>query len=379
MRRILVLDDDPVILRLLARTLQSDGLEILTCSELEAAEILMEHYDVDCVISDLCVSPFGDLEGGRLLGQLASRYPDTRLIAISSTANERVRALLARLGCGTLIEKPFSPERVRRAVLEILGPAGEGASRLRAFEPISDFLRQAPLHSVLQPITRLSTGAVYGVECLARAPQESPYANPEILFAYAGRKDLVAQADLLCSRAGLEEARRYGGEGKVFVNVLPRSLSAPGFAERIEKLAVEAGFPPSRIVIEITERQTILYPKGLTASLARLRGAGFGLAVDDYGEGVSNLQMVLDLGPDVLKIARHFTRGLDRDERRRAIVASTAELARRLGALSVIEGVENADELRAARELGVDCAQGYHIARPARAEALARVVPNSVI
>jgi EAL domain-containing protein (putative c-di-GMP-specific phosphodiesterase class I) len=379
MRRVLVLDDDPMILRLLARTLQTDGLEILTCSELEAAEILMEHYDVDCVISDLCVSPFGDLEGGRLLGQLASRYPETRLVAISSTVNERVRALLARLGCGTVLEKPFSPQRLRKVVHELLGPPGAGAPRLRAFEPISDFLKKAPLHSVLQPIVRLDTGGLYGVECLARAPVESPYSNPEILFAYAGRKDLVAEADLLCVRAGLDEAKRFGGEGKVFVNVLPRSLSSPRFAEGIEALVAESGFERSRVVVEITERQTILFPKGLNASVARLRAAGFGLAVDDYGEGVSNLQMVLDLEPDILKIARHFTQGLDHDSRRRAVVGSTADLARRLGALSVIEGVENEAELKAARELGVDCAQGYHIARPARADALSRAAQDSVV
>lgn len=379
MRRVLVLDDDPMVLRLLARTLQADGLEILTCGEIEAAEILMEHYEVDCVISDLCVSPFGDLEGGRLLGQLASRYPETRLIAISSTVNDRVRALLARLGCGTVLEKPFSPRRLRQIVQELVGPAGDGAPRLRAFEPIGDFLKSAPLHAVLQPIVRLASGELFGVECLARAPSESPYSNPEILFAYAGRKDLVAQADLLCVRAGLEEAKRFGGDGKIFVNLLPRSFSSPHFAERIEALVAESGVDRSRLVLEITERQTILYPKGLTAALARLRGAGFGLAVDDYGEGVSNLQMVLDLEPDVLKIARHFTRGLERDARRRAVVASTAELARRLGAMTVIEGVENEAELKAARELGVDCAQGYHIAKPARADALARAVPNSVV
>jgi EAL domain-containing protein (putative c-di-GMP-specific phosphodiesterase class I) len=386
MRRILILDDDPLILRMLAQTLKLDGLEILTCRELEAAEILMEHHDVDLVISDLCVSPFGDLEGGRLLGQLASRYPETRLIAISSTVNDRVRGILLGVGCATVVEKPLQPEKLRRLVLEILGPEpeppDEAPGRVRSFEPLDDFLARTSIHAALQPIVRLNPGRapwrVEGVECLARAPSESPYSNPEILFAYASRKDRVLETDLLCIDAGLAEARRFGGDGKIFLNVVPRSMAAPSFSSRVEDLVAAAGFPNSRVVFEITEQQTILNPKALAASLGRLRSAGFGLAIDDYGEGFSNLQLVLDLEPAYLKLSRLFTRGLETDERRRTVVAMTAQMAARLNMITILEGVETAAEAGLARTLGVDCAQGYHIARPVRAEDLALGFPRTV-
>lgn len=384
MKRVLILDDDPVILRLLSRTLRLDGLEVMTCRELEAAEILMEHYDVDCVIADLCVSPFGDLEGGRLLGHLASQFPETRLVAISATVNERIRDLLLGVGCGTLIEKPFQPDRLRRLVLDLLGPLNPEPPRERSFEPIDDFLARASVHSVLQPIVDMKAPAsapwrLYGVECLARAPKESPYSNPEVLFAYASRKDRVLEADLICIEAALGEARRFGGDGKVFLNVQPRSMAAPSFPDRLETLVGEAGFANARVALEITEQQTILNPKALAASLERLRARGFPLAIDDYGEGFSNLQLVLDLAPNYLKLSRLFTQGLDRDERRRTIVAHTAQLAARLGMITILEGVETAAEAGLARELGVDLAQGYHIARPARAEDLARAFPHPVV
>ncbi|HEX7898038.1 MAG TPA: EAL domain-containing response regulator [Planctomycetota bacterium] len=384
MRRVLILDDDPLILRVLSQALKVDGLEILTCRELEAAEILMEHHDVDLVISDLCVSPFGDLEGGRLLGHLASQYPETRLIAISSTVNDRVRELLRGVGCGTVIEKPFHPEKVRRTVLDLLGPETEvaGPGRVRAFEPFDEFIARTSIHSALQPIVRLKPGRapwrVEGVECLARAPLESPYSNPEILFAYASRKDRVLETDLRCIEAGLAEAGRFGGDGKVFLNVVPRSMGSPSFASRVEELVDAAGFAPSRIVFEITEQQTILNPKALAASLARLRASGFGLAIDDYGEGFSNLQLVLDLEPAYLKLSRLFTRGLDSDDRRRTVVSHTAQMAARLGMITILEGIETAVEADLCRSLGVDCAQGYHIARPSRAADLALAFPRTV-
>ena len=384
MKRVLILDDDPLVLRMLSQTLKLDGLEILTCRELEAAEILMEHHDVDLVISDLCVSPFGDLEGGRLLGHLASQYPETRLIAISSTVNDRVRALLLGVGCATVIEKPLQPEKLRRLVLETLGPAPAETTpgRVRTFEPIDDFLARTAIHAALQPIVRLKPGRapwrVEGVECLARAPSDSPYANPEILFAYASRKDRVLQADLRCIEAGLAEAGRFGGDGKVFLNVLPRSMGSPSFASRVEDLVAAAGFANSRIVFEITEQQTILNPKALAASLGRLKKSGFELAIDDYGEGFSNLQLVLDLEPAYLKLSRLFTRDLETDERRRTVVSSTAQMASRLRMITILEGVETPVEAGLARSLGIDCAQGYHIARPARAEDLARAFPRTV-
>jgi EAL domain-containing protein (putative c-di-GMP-specific phosphodiesterase class I)/ActR/RegA family two-component response regulator len=383
MKRVLILDDDPLVLRMLSRTLELDGLEILTCRELEAAEILMEHHDVDLVISDLCVSPFGDLEGGRLLGHLASQYPETRLIAISSTVNDRVRALLLGVGCATVVQKPLQPDMLRRMVLETLGPLeGTSPGRVRAFEPIDDFLARTAIHAALQPIVRLKPARapwrVEGVECLARAPSDSPYSNPEILFAYASRKDRVLQADLRCIEAGLAEAGRFGGDGKVFLNVVPRSMGAPSFASRVEDLVAASGFAASRIVFEITEQQTILNPKALASSLGRLKKTGFELAIDDYGEGFSNLQLVLDLQPAYLKLSRVFTRGLESDERRRTVVASTAQMASRLNMITILEGVETAVEAGLARSLGVDCAQGYHIARPVRAEELALAFPRTV-
>jgi EAL domain-containing protein (putative c-di-GMP-specific phosphodiesterase class I) len=119
--------------------------------------------------------------------------------------------------------------------------------------------------------------------------------------------------------------------------------------------------------------------KGVASGLLALRGRGFGLAIDDYGEGFSNLQLVLDLEPGYLKLSRLFTRGLDTDERRRTIVELTARMASRLGMTTILEGVESAAEADLARALGVDCAQGYHIARPARAEDLARAFPHPVV
>jgi EAL domain-containing protein (putative c-di-GMP-specific phosphodiesterase class I) len=232
------------------------------------------------------------------------------------------------------------------------------------------------LRSVLQPIVRLSEDGppwrIEGVECLARVDGDTPLRNPEILFAYAARKDRLFDTDLLCLRSGLSEAARFGGEGRVFLNVEPRSITNPDFADRAEELVGSAGIPNDSVVFELTEHPTSLLPSDYADTLGELRRRGFRIALDDYGTGGSNLQSVLDLGPDYLKISGILARGLEADRKKQAIVGSTAELASRLGMATILECVETAAERDAARALGVQFAQGWYYGKPSSADALIR-------
>jgi EAL domain-containing protein (putative c-di-GMP-specific phosphodiesterase class I) len=91
---------------------------------------------------------------------------------------------------------------------------------------------------------------------------------------------------------------------------------------------------------------------------------GFGMAVDDVGSGVSDLQIVAELRPDYVKVARELARGLHLHDGRRSVVEALAGLTSAMGSRLIVEGVETHEELDALRRMGVDCAQGYLLGLP---------------
>jgi EAL domain-containing protein (putative c-di-GMP-specific phosphodiesterase class I) len=122
----------------------------------------------------------------------------------------------------------------------------------------------------------------------------------------------------------------------------------------------------SRVVLEITERESLVASAELATRLARIRELGFRIAVDDIGAGYSGLTSFTDLMPELVKIDMSLVRGIDTSTVKQRTVRALVALCHEMGALVVAEGVETDEENRWIVELGCDLAQGYLIARPAR-------------
>jgi EAL domain-containing protein (putative c-di-GMP-specific phosphodiesterase class I) len=179
---------------------------------------------------------------------------------------------------------------------------------------------------------------------------------------------------MICIRAALTEVVHLGNSIATFLNVQPRSLTNPEFAARLCDAVHSAGFSEKDIVLELTEQQTIVNPSAFAATLQRLRERGFRIALDDFGEGSSNLNLFQDLHPDFLKISGTFCRGLAHDPFKQIIVQSTAEMAARAGTATVMEAVETAEDAEVLRLLGIDYAQGYFFQRPLPGLELAQIL-----
>src|SRR6185295_8357652 len=215
---------------------------------------------------------------------------------------------------------------------------------------------------------------VFGVESLARGPAKSLLGSPAVFLAYAAQKELLFEADMICVRAALAEVIQLGNAVTTFLNVQPRSLTNPEFAVRLCDEVHSVGMTESNIVLELTEQQTIVNPGAFAATLQRLRERGFQIALDDFGEGSSNLNLFQDLHPDFLKISGTFCRGLAHDPFKQIIVQSTAEMAARAGTATVMEAVETAEDAEVLRLLGIDYAQGYFFQRPLSGRDLAQLL-----
>jgi EAL domain-containing protein (putative c-di-GMP-specific phosphodiesterase class I) len=121
---------------------------------------------------------------------------------------------------------------------------------------------------------------------------------------------------------------------------------------------------PERLVVELTEHQRVLMSAKLTYSLDQLRAAGVRIAVDDAGSGYAGLEHILDLRPDVLKLDRALVQGIAAHPGRQAMCDAMVRFAGRTGAVLVAEGVEDEEDLRVLRYLGVRHAQGFLLGRP---------------
>lgn len=378
-RRVLLLDDEPAVLGVLADYLVAPGIDIITCREIEAAEAILEHHRFDVVVTDLRVSELGGLEGIRLIRYVATHFPETTVLAMSGYVNDDVHALGRAVGAVAVLEKPIDLRRLRRYVHGENGlPPALGEGLVSEVELLDDFLAAGAISAVLQPIVEISpvggngSGppfAALGFESLARAPKTTPLKNPEILFAYASRKERLFETDVLCIKAALREAKKVGLRGaKLFINTQPRSLTSPEFAPVVIDLVAAAGFHNSEIVFELTEQQTIVNPKAFANTLGKLRAQGFQCALDDYGVGFANLRLVQDLRPEYLKLSGYFCRDIHLDPFKQLIVRSTGDMCRLLGIPVILESVETIEELEVVRSLGIQYGQGYYFARPGPAE-----------
>lgn len=378
MLRVLILDDESMVVDMLAACLRRPGIHLTTCLEIEAALALLSSYRFDVVVTDLSVSQLGGLEGMRLIRFVTTNFPDTAVYVLSGYVDENVRSLCTMLGVTTVLEKPEGLSQLRTMLLErrdglvsteaaSSGNAGD-TGEVQQVELLEEFLDRKTIRAVLQPVVKVRDGAapfeVFGVEGLARGPASSVLGSPSFLLAYAARKELLFEADMICIRAALAEVVQLGSSVTTFLNVQPRSLTNPEFTASLCHEVHQAGLEERSIVLELTEQQTIVNPRAFASTLQRLRETGFRIALDDFGEGSSNLNLFQDLRPDFLKISGTFCRGLAQDSFKQIIVQSTAEMAARAGTATIMEAVETADDAQVLRRLGIDYAQGYYFLKP---------------
>ena len=228
---------------------------------------------------------------------------------------------------------------------------------------LRDLLAADRLHSLLQPVVDLDTGAVVAYEALVRGP-EGPLATPDRLFAAAREEGLLAALDAACRRAALRAAVQHGVVAPVhlFVNVEPEVLdTAP-----MEELVALADDVPDglRVVLEITERALASRPADLLRTVDRVRAAGWGVALDDVGAEQLSLTFMPLLRPDVVKLDLRLVQQRPSSEVAEVMNAVNA-YAESSGALLLAEGIEDSRHLRVALGLGATLGQGWYFGRPA--------------
>lgn len=374
--RILVLDDDPFMLKLLGRMLTKLGYaSVTTCETGKAAleSFVSQGNPPELILLDLNMP---EMDGVEFVRHLAERRYTGSLILISGEDERMLQStekLVRTYGIPALghLHKPVNPEDLS-ALLEKWMPPSLGVPRAskKAYsaEEVYAAIVNAELVNFYQPKVDVASGKVVGVESLVRwrHPQDG-MVFPDQFISVAEEHGLIDDLTRTVIGEAFAQARTWQDNGlhlHVAINISMDNLATLEFADYVATAASAAGIKPDGIVLEVTESRLMKDLSAPLEILTRLRLKRFCLSIDDFGTGHSSLSQLRDIPFDELKVDQGFVHGAAGNDTLCAIYYASLGLAKQLGMKTVAEGVEDRADWDFLRSTSCELAQGYFIAKP---------------
>ncbi len=229
-----------------------------------------------------------------------------------------------------------------------------------------EFLSHGEMAPHFQPIIDLASGKPYGREALMRGKLGTVELRGAELIAAAEAHDALFSFDARARAAALEVGLPLMPDGEIlFVNIDPRAvLDVESSMRTTWPIVIRLGGDPSRICLELIRPERSPDRDTLKALVDAHRERGALVALDDLSGGAESLACLEELKPDIGKIDRAMTAGIQHSAARRRLVAALVEVAHEQNCRVVAEGIERVDEFEAMRELGVDLGQGFYFGQP---------------
>ncbi len=269
---------------------------------------------------------------------------------------------------------------MRRADIALYQAKACGRSQFRLFEPAMDaeIVRRSVLEQEFrrdlardafrphyQPIVHLLTEQITGFEMLARWDRDDgSEIGPCEFIPIAEECGLVGDLMLNLLEQACRDATAWGHDLTLSINVSPTQLKDRWLSEKILGVLTNAGLPPRRLKLEITENALIAEPDHAKSVVESLKNQGVLLALDDFGTGYSSIQHLRILPFDNVKIDRSFITDIEHDAEAHRMAVSMIHLAFNLGLSVVAEGIESPGALAILKEIGCAEGQGYLFGRP---------------
>ena len=356
-------DDD-----MLARYGGDEFVVVLPETDAEATHVVARRV-IEAVAAMAATAPNGERIGGSVSIGMAC-YPDHAITAkdLFLFADNMMYRAKADGKSRILVPQP-------QDVVEVFRTLGEKSML------ILQAIERRDVVPVYQPIIDVHTGQVKALEVLSRI--RTP--NGDLIVAddyvsIAEKMGVMHKLDLIQLEKTLVAVAESGYPGMLFINLSPRALVLNDFVKEARRIVSGFRVDPTRVVFEITERETIKNLSLLDRFIGTLRAEGFKLAIDDFGSGFSSFHYVKRFPVDFLKIEGEFILGMPGSEKDRALVRSIVGLGQELGIQTVAEYVESEEILRLVKQQGIDMAQGYHVQRPniSMARAMMGLAPATV-
>ncbi|GAB4174496.1 MAG: hypothetical protein Kow0020_10020 [Wenzhouxiangellaceae bacterium] len=170
--------------------------------------------------------------------------------------------------------------------------------------------------------------------------------------------------DLAVVREGCRIARRWTGCTRLSVNIHPRSLHQPRFVSTLANWAERHPGIARRLVLELVEFQGAVDLSHCHNALVQLHRSGYRLALDDFGPGAPNFDVLSTGLIGTVKLDRSLVRHLECKPASERLIAGLVAFASRLGVDLVAEGIETRAQFERLSALGIEWFQGYLLGRP---------------
>ncbi len=286
----------------------------------------------------------------------------------------------ASIGIALLPDDGATPEELmRHADMALYEAKVGGRSQIRFFTPsmtrdlthrrkIETELRLAlsrdELSVYFQPIVDLDTGRIRCFEALVRWFHPTKGEIPPDQFIPIAEEcgAIVTLGNWLTGEAA-RAAAKWPEDVRVAVNLSPMQIKAPGAALGILSAIRDAGLPPHRLELEITENLFLEDSPNIALFIEELSRAGVCFALDDFGTGYSSLGYINQWPFSKIKVDRSFVSGTQAGRKSDAIIRAVSQMGRTLGIEIVAEGLETMEQVKAVRAAGCTLGQGYHFSR----------------
>lgn len=389
-KQALLVDDDPVFRALAEDMVLDAGVAAIETADdgLSVIAKLKAGLNPDLLICDLNMPTH---DGVSLIRALAERRFPGKVLIISGEDSAVIEtvAKLARMQSLDIIgsiRKPLTMEALNAVLARGVSAQPRPQPKV-VLDPAMPSLLDAAiergaLHPFFQAKVSMAESRIVGAEALARiAVSDTTYTNPVPYIELAERNNRIDDLTFVMTRAVALHTKSFFVDGRpmpVSINISPVSLTRLNFPDMMANAVEGVGIPASQVTLEVTETRLLEYGPEALDIFARLRIKGFGLSIDDFGTGASNIDRLQMYPFTELKIDQTFTRSALTDGFARASVEMSVRLAKEMGLKIVAEGVETVEMWNFLQDLGIDEAQGYLMAKPMAPDAFLTLLANGV-
>lgn len=228
-------------------------------------------------------------------------------------------------------------------------------------------LDQGEIVPYYQPKVTLHGQLLKGAELLARWPQGDDIINPSRFIPVIEHCGWSSELTLQMLQQGLQQWQLWARRGlrlPMSINLSAQSMRGDELVSRIEQQVAHSKVPPRFIIFEVTETAVADDLAAAMGMAARLRLAGFGLSIDDFGTGFATMQQLVRFPFTELKIDQSLVQSVSQKTHLETVVHSVIELARRMHLTTVAEGIETEGDQLCLNQRGCLLGQGFLYARP---------------
>ena len=371
--RVLLVDDDPAILKATQRVLEAVGHHVVTCSSGSEALALLASQAFDVMLSDLQMP---GLSGLNLLRAVREHDLDLPVVLVTGNPEVQTAADAVEYGAFRYLIKPVPTEELTSVVgragssgqmarlkREYVEEFGSGRFKVGDRAGVDAVLNRAlsSLWTAYQPIVRASDSGVVAYEALMRV-EDPTLPNPGAMLDAAERADRLHDVGRAVRGSVVIASQGAENDWLLFVNLHPKDLlDSTLYASELPFTRLAP-----RVVLEVTERMSLDHISDVHDRIASLRALGFQIALDDLGAGYAGLTSFTQLEPDFVKLDMSLVRDVHQNQTKQKIVRSMVRLCHDMGKLIIAEGVECIEERDVLALLGCDLLQGYFFAKPGR-------------